>query len=62
MDKKPDRKYQEKWDERNGMISKSFKLKKELVDQFIIETKKRGDKQSNVIECFIKKYLDEKEN
>lgn len=54
---------QDKWNAKAGLISKSYKLKKELTDQFARACEKAGVSQagqmSKMMEEFIKKVQEE---
>lgn len=48
-----------KYQERIGLISKSYKLKKELTEQFAEKCRERGEGQATVISRLMKEYIDQ---
>jgi len=48
-----------KYEAKIGMISKTYKLKKELVDSFKASCDKAGESQSAVLSRFMQQYIDE---
>jgi len=50
----------EKWQKKTGWMSKSYKLRKDLVDQFVAACKKNGDSQASILMESMKKYIEEK--
>ncbi len=47
-----------KYEEKIGMISKSYKLKKELVDEFAEATKAQGSNQSRELSRMMQEYIE----
>lgn len=50
-----------KYQAKAGYMSKSFKLKKDVVEQFMAACEKNGDSQASVITEFMNKYISETE-
>jgi len=48
----------DKYQKKVGLISKSYKLKKDLADEFAIACQKTGKSQAAVISEFMKDYID----
>jgi predicted DNA-binding protein YlxM (UPF0122 family) len=46
-----------KYEEKIGMISKSYKLRKELVDEFAEATKAQGSNQSKELSRMMQEYI-----
>ena len=49
---------QDRWQRNNGYISKSYKLKKELVDNFRDTCEKADRKQAEVLTKFMEEFID----
>lgn len=49
----------EKYQKKAGIVAKSFKLKKELVDEFVIACDKAGVSQASVITQFMQDFISE---
>ena len=49
----------EKYQKKTGLISKSYKLKKELVDRFSMACEKAGVSQASQITKMMKDFIDE---
>ena len=49
---------QDRWQKKAGYISKSYKLKKELVDNFRDTCKKADRKQAEVLTKFMEEFID----
>lgn len=49
----------EKWQKKVGIISKSFKLKKELTDEFKEACEKAGVSQASQISKMMREFIDE---
>lgn len=49
----------DKWQKKVGIISKSFKLKKELTDEFKEACKKAGVSQASQISKMMREFIDE---
>ena len=50
----------DKWQKKVGIISKSFKLKKELTDEFKEACEKAGVSQAAQISKMMRQFIDEK--
>lgn len=50
---------QDKWNAKVGLISKSYKLKRELVDQFAEACEKAGVSQAGQLTKMMKAFIDE---
>lgn len=50
---------QDKWNAKAGFISKSYKLKKELTDQFAEACDKAGVSQAGQLSKMMKKFIEE---
>ena len=50
---------QDRYHERIGLISKSYKLKKEVVDAFAEKCREKGVSQASVITEFMQKFTSE---
>lgn len=48
---------QERWDKKNGYISKSFKMYKSIADDFRVACEKAGCSQASVIQELMKDYI-----
>lgn len=48
---------QERWDKKNGYISKSFKMYKSVAEDFRIACDKAGCSQASVIQELMKDYI-----
>ena len=55
-------KAQEDYQKRNGLISKTYKLKKEIVDNFGEACKKNGQSQASVLTSAMERYIEGKTN
>lgn len=49
---------QDRWQKKVGLISKSYKLKKELVEQFSMACKKAGISQAAQLSKMMQKFID----
>ncbi len=49
---------QDKWNAKAGLVSKSYKLKKELVDQFAQACEKAGVSQAGQISVMMREFID----
>ena len=49
----------DKWQKKVGIISKSFKLKKELTDEFKAACEKAGVSQASQISKMMREFIDE---
>ncbi len=52
---------QDKWNAKVGLISKSYKLKKELVEEFANACEKSGVSQAGQLSKMMKQYIEEVE-
>lgn len=52
---------QDKWNEKAGLISKSYKLKKELTEEFSRACEKAGVSQSGQLTKMMKEFIKEVE-
>lgn len=52
----------EKYQKRAGYISKAFKLKKDLCDEFIAACERTGESQASVISRMMIEYIKENSN
>ena len=50
---------QDKWNAKAGLISKSYKLKRELVEQFAVACDKAGVSQAGQITRMMEKFIEE---
>ncbi len=50
---------QDKWNTKAGLISKSYKLKRELTEQFAEACEKAGVSQAGQITKMMKEFIDE---
>ncbi len=50
---------QDKWNAKAGLISKSYKLKRELVEQFAAACDKAGVSQAGQITRMMEKFIEE---
>jgi len=50
---------QDKWNAKAGLISKSYKLKRELTEQFAEACEKAGVSQAGQITKMMKEFIDE---
>ena len=50
---------QDKWNAKAGLISKSYKLKRELVEQFAAACDKAGVSQAGQITSLMEKFIEE---
>lgn len=50
---------QDKWNAKAGLISKSYKLKKELVEEFAMACEESGVSQASQLSKMMKKYIEE---
>ncbi|SDY29400.1 hypothetical protein [Eubacterium barkeri] len=48
---------QERWQEKVGLVSKSYKLKKDLVDDFAKKCKENGESQAAAITRLMEQYI-----
>lgn len=48
---------QDAWNKRAGLISKSYKLKKELVDEFAEACEAAGVSQASALSGFMKEFI-----
>lgn len=53
---------QDKWNEKAGYISKSYKLKKELVEQFASSCDKTGVSQAGQLSKLMQSFIDSVKN
>ena len=53
---------QGRWQEKVGLVSKSYKLKKELVDDFAKKCKENGESQAAAITRLMEWYIGSKNN
>lgn len=51
---------QDVWNEKNGLVSKSYKLKKSIVDDFDEACKQRGVSKKSQIEKMMVEFIQEK--
>ena len=50
---------QDKWNEKNGYISKSFRMYRSLADEFKQVCESQGESQAKVITTLMKDYIKE---
>ena len=50
---------QDKWNEKVGLVSKSYKLKKDLIEEFAITCKRVGVSQAGQLSILMKKFIEE---
>ena len=50
---------QDKWNEKAGYTSKSYKLKKDIVEQFKRACEKQGVSQASQISYFMKSFIEQ---
>ncbi|MBQ5674471.1 MAG: hypothetical protein IIV45_05200 [Lachnospiraceae bacterium] len=50
---------QDKWNAKAGLISKSYKLKKELVDEFAEACEKAGTSQAAQLSKMMKQFIED---
>ena len=50
---------QDKWNAKAGLISKSYKLKKDLVDQFTEACEKAGVSQASQLTMMMRDFIEE---
>lgn len=55
-------KAQERYEKKNGITVKSFKVKKELANQFTATCQMSGESQTTVISRLMQSYIDEHSN
>lgn len=53
---------QDKWNEKAGLISKSYKLKRELVEQFAEICEKAGVSQAGQLTKMMKEFIEKQSN
>lgn len=53
---------QDKWNAKAGLISKSYKLKRELVDQFAAACEKAGVSQAAQLTKMMNAFIEEQNN
>lgn len=53
---------QDKWNAKAGLISKSYKLKKDLVDQFAEACEKAGVSQASQLTKMMKEFVEEQKS
>ena len=51
---------QDKWNEEHGLVSRSYKLQKEIADEFKATCEKVGVSQKKQLETMMKKFIEEK--
>lgn len=53
---------QDRWNEKNGLISKSYKLNKDIVESFAIACETAGISQKAQLEKMMKSFIEEQNN
>ena len=51
---------QDEWNERNGLVSRSYKLQKEIADEFKTTCEKVGVSQKKQLETMMMQFIEEK--
>ena len=52
---------QDKWNKKNGLVAKSYRLKKEIVEAFALACEKRGVSQSGQLTNMMQEFITEVE-
>lgn len=50
---------QDRWNKKNGLISKSYKLNKDIVEEFAIACEKTSTSQKAQLEKMMKNFIEE---
>ncbi len=50
---------QDRWNKKNGLVAKSYRLKKDIVDAFALACEKRGVSQSGQLTAMMQAFIDE---
>ena len=50
---------QDRWNKKNGLVAKSYRLKKDIVDAFTLACEKRGVSQSGQLTAMMQAFIDE---
>lgn len=50
---------QDRWNKKNGLVSKSYKLNKDIIDEFADACKAAGTSQKKQLESMMRNFIEE---